>query len=96
MNDNAGIIRNEKLLSEGLEILEKEKEALGNDKEEYYTLLSYNLITVAELIIKPAIYRKESRGGHYREDYPHEENSFIKHIIQQKGRPIGAIPVDDK
>jgi len=96
MNDNAGIIRNEKLLSEGLEILEKEKEALGNEKDEYYTLLSYNLITVAELIIKPAIYRKESRGGHYREDYPHEENSFIKHIIQQKGKPITAMPVDDK
>ncbi|MPN09481.1 L-aspartate oxidase [bioreactor metagenome] len=96
MNDNAGIIRNEKLLSEGLEILENEKEVLANEKDEYYSLLSYNLITVAELIIRPAIYRKESRGGHYREDYPQEENSFIKHIIQQKGKLITAIPVDVK
>jgi len=96
MNDKAGIVRNEKSLNEALEALEKEKIALDNDKFEYYTHLSYNLITVAELIVKSAIYRKESRGGHYREDFPSEDQTFIYHIIQQKGKEIATIPVDNK
>ncbi len=96
MNEKAGIIRNENLLTEGLEMLENEKNKIGRDINEIYTHLSNNLITVAELIIKSAIYRKESRGGHYREDYPNEDPNFVKHIIQQKGKPITTIPVDDK
>jgi len=96
MNDNAGIIRNERLLTKGLDALEREKAKLGPDKLEFYTHLSNNLITVAELIIKSAIYRKESRGGHFREDYPQEDQTFIQHIIQQKRREITTIPVDNK
>jgi L-aspartate oxidase len=30
----------------------------------------YNLLTVAELLLKSAAFRTESRGGHYRSDYP--------------------------
>ena len=29
-----------------------------------------NLLTVARLIVRAALRREESRGGHYREDYP--------------------------
>ena len=29
-----------------------------------------NIILNAELIVRGALLRKESRGGHYREDYP--------------------------
>ena len=32
-----------------------------------------NMLTIAKLIIDFAIERKESRGAHYRSDYPHRE-----------------------
>ena len=35
-----------------------------------------NLLTVAEAIAKSAIERKESRGGHFREDYPDKAQEF--------------------
>jgi len=30
----------------------------------------FNLLTVARLIARAALRREESRGGHYREDFP--------------------------
>ncbi|MEN6618188.1 MAG: L-aspartate oxidase [Rikenellaceae bacterium] len=93
MTRYAGIIRNEELLLKGLSLLEEEKSNLGKEPGEYFNLISNNLITVAELIIKSAIYRKESRGGHFRDDYSSEKESFIFHIIQQQGRDIRTIPI---
>ena len=66
-----GIIRNEQNLKLAKTEIEKIEEAFGyNDKcpnREAFELR--NMITVAKLIINFAIKRKESRGGHYREDY---------------------------
>lgn len=94
MTLHAGIIRNEAMLQEGLSLLEEERKNLGEDKNEYYTSISNNLIIVAELIIRSALYRKESRGGHFREDYPGESESYHFHIIQQKGNGICTEPVN--
>lgn len=94
MTEHAGIIRNETLLQEGLDKLEKLKREIPEEPNEYYTLTSQNLITVAELIIRSAIYRKESRGGHYREDFPQSDDSYICHIVQQTGKEIRTLPVE--
>lgn len=94
MSLHAGIIRNEKLLEEGLHKLEALEEQIPDDPHEYYTLISRNLIEVARLIILSALYRKESRGGHYREDHPRSDNAFLYHIVQQKGKAIQMIPVN--
>ncbi len=71
MWEKAGIIRNEKDLKTGLKELEEIQEAFGyTDKcpsKEAYELR--NLIICGKLIIEFALNRKESRGGHYREDY---------------------------
>ena len=37
-----------------------------------------NLLTVSEAIARAAIERKESRGGHFREDFPDKEDEFGK------------------
>ena len=47
-----------------------------------------NMIDIAEIIVKTALQRKESRGAHYRDDYPSEleeykKNSFAK-ILKNK------------
>ena len=45
-----------------------------------------NLLTVSEAITLAAIDRKESRGAHFREDYPEKGPGFGKfNIIVQKG-----------
>ncbi len=46
-----------------------------------------NMLTVASLIVKTALIRKESRGVHYRVDYPkRNDKKWKKHIILQKGK----------
>lgn len=39
------------------------------------------MITLAKLIIQSAIYRKESRGAHWRKDYPHEATELYNTSI---------------
>ena len=44
-----------------------------------------NMITVANLITKAAFTRKESRGTHYRTDYPKtDDKNWLKHILLEK------------
>jgi L-aspartate oxidase len=41
-----------------------------------------NMITAAYLIARSALMRKESRGTHFREDFPQlDEKNWRKHII---------------
>lgn len=93
MTVHAGIIRNETLLQEGLDKLQQLEDALPTEANEYYSLISHNLITVARLIIRSALYRQESRGGHFREDFPVSDDAYLYHIVQQKEQEIRTIPI---
>ncbi|PNJ92429.1 L-aspartate oxidase [Cylindrospermopsis raciborskii C04] len=44
------------------------------------------LLDVAYLILKSAAFRKESRGGHYRSDYPEAVNEWQVHTMIQDDR----------
>ncbi len=94
MTVHAGIIRNATLLQEGLDRLGELEKTLPGEINEYYSLISHNLITVARLIIRSALCRKESRGGHYREDFPSPDSRYLHHIVQQKNKEIQKIPVN--
>src|SRR5262249_44486736 len=52
-----------------------------------------NLLTVAECIARAALERKESRGGHFRDDYPTKSKEFegVNIVVKLKG---GAIEVE--
>jgi succinate dehydrogenase / fumarate reductase flavoprotein subunit len=40
------------------------------------------LIDLAELLVASALARQESRGGHFREDYPHRDDvNFMRHTM---------------
>lgn len=72
---NVGIIRNKEKLETAKELLEKLSQEFSssykcNTRNEYEMR---NMLTVAKLIVHFALNRKESRGAHYREDFPEKE-----------------------
>jgi len=56
--------------------------------EEHLRLWSetHNLLDIAYLILRSAIFRTESRGGHYRSDYPQSLPEWEAHTLVQEYR----------
>lgn len=52
-----------------------------------------NLFNVAHLILKSALFRTESRGGHYRSDYPQPDTDWQVHTLIQ-GQTWWTNPVE--
>lgn len=40
-----------------------------------------NLLDIGELILKSALFRQESRGGHYRSDFPATTSDWRVHTL---------------
>lgn len=74
MWENVGIIRNESGLKKAIQEIEalNRNLARGSDELLYYQAL--NMITVSRVIIQAALWRQESRGAHYRSDYPNRDD----------------------
>jgi succinate dehydrogenase / fumarate reductase flavoprotein subunit len=54
------------------------------------------LLDLAQILVVGARARNESRGGHFREDYPHRDDvNFMRHTMAYRG-PDGTIQVDYK
>ena len=52
-----------------------------------------DMLTVAVIIASAAYRRTESRGVHYREDYPERDDEhWLVHIVQQRNQPPSLIP----
>jgi L-aspartate oxidase len=85
----AGVLRNGEDLNSLLESLKKEVE---NEKSYLTSVQGYqtcNACQLAELLLEAALFRRESRGTHYRADYlARNDVDFNKHVVQQWGRRV--------
>ena len=51
-----------------------------------------NFVTLAKLMAEAALWREESRGGHFREDFPaRDDERWRVHSAQQNDQPISPI-----
>jgi len=81
MWSKAGIVRAGRELREALGQLEALKERLASCDSRPACELA-NLHTTAEATVRSALARLESRGAHYRTDYPaHDDAKFRKHSV---------------
>src|SRR5579863_5154770 len=96
MQDLVGIVRHEQEMQralEGLANLRERARRVGAGGHREYNpgwhaaLDLHNLLTVSEAITRSALERRESRGGHFREDFPDKDETFGKiNTIVRKGR----------
>lgn len=93
MSELVGIVRSDKRLNEAFkkvsELNQQVKEIFASSPLSYELIELRNLTIIAELITKSALWRKESRGLHFMEDYPEiskqfERDSEIKNDISQR------------
>ena len=97
-----GIVRTESEMQEAVTRIESFKERAArvgvSGHREYHagwhTALDLrNLLAVSEAIARSAIERKESRGGHFREDYPEKVAEFATFNIRTQLGADGQIQV---
>ena len=95
MWEKVAIVREEKTLNEALgELLEMQKELVNldvSDKKQYNTdlvtaLEVINMVEICILTVKSAIIRRESRGAHFRSDFPETKDEWKKSIIINKNK----------
>jgi len=96
MQELVGIVRNESEMKKGLEVVAalktRSKSVAAPGNREYnpgwHTALDLdNLLTVSEAVARAAIERKESRGAHFREDYPAKDAAWGKTtLVLRKGK----------
>ena len=96
MSKGVGIFREEKGIKEALEKVEEVRERAKKlkvyDRSEVFntnlqqTLEFLNMVEVARTIAFGALERRESRGAHFRKDYPkRDDENFLKHsVIKRK------------
>jgi fumarate reductase (CoM/CoB) subunit A len=86
MWNKAGIVRSEKGLQTALDEIAELKTRFKNVTIRDYKDLSdavrlENMLKVSEMVACSALLRTESRGAHYRSDYPEEDNNlWLKNI----------------
>lgn len=76
MWQKVGLLRSEESLLKALEELDELEERLAS-----VSLETQNMLVVARLVTESARMRRESRGVHYRQDYPETKAEWRRHIF---------------
>jgi succinate dehydrogenase / fumarate reductase, flavoprotein subunit len=104
MQDLVGIVRREEEILSAVEKIEKLKTraaragVTGNRDYNtgWHTALDLdNLLTVSEIIARAAIERKESRGAHFRDDYPDKSEKWAQCNLRIRKAADGGVRLEE-
>jgi len=107
MQDLVGIVRRQADMARAVEELAKLKTraarvGVSGNREfnpGWHTALDLqHLLTVSDVIVTAALARKESRGGHFRDDYPEKAAefatvNFVAEPDRQGGVALRSVPI---
>jgi len=100
MQDLVGIVRQEGEMLQALDRLKElraraDRVTVGGNRDYnagWHTAIDLpNLLAVSEMVTLAALERKESRGAHFRDDYPAKSDEFAQFNIVLRKRPDGRI-----
>ena len=100
MQDLVGIVRQEQEMRQALEHIQRlaatsERVGASGHREfnsGWHTALDLrNLLTVSEIVTLAALERKESRGAHFRDDFPDKDAQFGTFNIVAKKQADGRV-----
>ena len=102
MWQHTGILRDESSLRRGLERLETVRAEMSNVRVGGVTSRSFELtidlgfmLTAAEAVLRGARERTESRGAHYRTDYPGTDPDWRRNVCFERADVGGMVPSTD-
>ncbi len=81
MSVGAGVIRTRTSLESTAQHLDKIGET-NSDKPCVEAWEATNLFTLAKVIVASALIREETRGSHWREDFPNESENWLRRIVE--------------
>ena len=102
MQDLVGIVRSEREMRRALEELarlrERARRVRVSGHREYNpgwhaALDLHSLLTVSEVITRSAVERRESRGGHFREDFPRNDPQYGTVNFVARRRPDAGVEI---
>jgi succinate dehydrogenase / fumarate reductase flavoprotein subunit len=100
MWEHAGLLRDEASLSTGLDALDRVREKAGDLDVGPVTSRSFEyavdigfMLTAAETVLRGARERTESRGAHYRTDYPDVDEAWQQNILYEQA-DLGGMRTD--
>lgn len=111
MGDHVGVVRNdadlrkaladiEKIASEDLPTMSLANQERTANYDWIQALEVSSMTRLAEVVIRASLERTESRGAHYREDFPDQDyEKWLRNIVvrkQRKALSISSIPVDPR
>jgi succinate dehydrogenase/fumarate reductase flavoprotein subunit len=103
LGECAGVIRDQKKMEYGLKRLERLEEAFSSisikEPQGYWPILAFqHKLLVSEMILKSAYKREETRGAHFREDFPLPDDknwrvNICIHQSEDKKMEFSIVPV---
>ena len=95
LSKNVGIVRSKEKLDKAFDFFEQFLSEFPKNSRYYNLIKIRQMAVIGDIISQCALQRKETRGGHIRDDYRDENHQFRFHSIIDNKKEFIKIPVKD-